>query len=234
MNESQSLETLLLIPLEDSVVFPNMSVTLPLDPGEEERVFLVPQRDGEFADVGTVAEVVERVRLPGGATAVGLFGLHRGRAGAAETGSDGRLRVQVEPHPDETGTNQRIRELDREYRAVVEEILELRDATRVAEFLRSITEPGPLADTAGYSPDLTFDQKVELLETLDVEERLRRAVELQRERLAELQIRRSNWRCVQSGGRESTTRWKSLARPIGGSLRRWAPAPRPAILAYVS
>ena len=39
-------------------------------------------------------------------------------------------------------------------------------------FVRSITEPGALADTAGYSPDLTFAQKVELLETLDVVERL--------------------------------------------------------------
>jgi ATP-dependent Lon protease len=199
MNESQAVETLLLIPLEDSVVFPNMSVTLPLDAGEEERVFLVPQRDGEFTRVGTVAEVVERVRLPGGALAVGLFGLHRALAGAAETGQDGLLRVQVEAHPDETATNQRIRELDREYRAVVEEILELRDAGRVSEFLRSITEPGALADTAGYSPDLTFEQKVELLEILDVEERLRRAVEFQRERLAELQVRKRIREDVQSG-----------------------------------
>ena len=57
----------------------------------------------------------------------------------------------------------------REYRAVVEEILELRgDDGRISAFVRSITEPGALADTAGYSPDLTFAQKVELLETLDV------------------------------------------------------------------
>ena len=39
-------------------------------------------------------------------------------------------------------------------------------------FVRAITEPGMLADTSGYSPDLTFAHKVELLETLDVVERL--------------------------------------------------------------
>ena len=47
------------------------------------------------------------------------------------------------------------RELEREYRAVVEEILELRgDDGRISAFLRSITHPGALADTSGYSPDL--------------------------------------------------------------------------------
>ena len=85
----------------------------------------------------------------------------------------------------------RTRELEREYRAVVEEILELRgDDGRVAAFVRSITEPGALADTSGYSPDIPFEQKVELLETLDVTERLELALELQRERLAELQVRK--------------------------------------------
>ena len=92
------------------------------------------------------------------------------------------------------------RDLEREYRAVVEELLELRgDDGRVAAFVRSIIEPGALADTAGYSPDLTYDQKIELLETLDVTERLARALELQRERLTELQVRRQIREDVQSG-----------------------------------
>ena len=84
-----------------------------------------------------------------------------------------------------------MRELETEYRAVVEEILELRgDDGRISAFVRSITEPGALADTAGYSPDLTFAQKVELLETLDVRERLELSTRFQRERLAEMQVRR--------------------------------------------
>ena len=67
--------------------------------------------------------------------------------------------------------------LAREYRAVVEEILDLRQADgRIRAFLRSISEPGALADTSGYSPDLSFEQKVELLETLDVTERLEKAL----------------------------------------------------------
>src|SRR5438876_333139 len=77
---------LLLIPLDDIVVFPNMGVTLTIDVGEEDRVLLVPRHEDKFAGVGTVAEVVDRVRLPGGARAVELMGLHRGIAGAARTG----------------------------------------------------------------------------------------------------------------------------------------------------
>ena len=37
------MSTLLLVPLEDVVVFPNMNVTLTVDVGDEERVLLVPR-----------------------------------------------------------------------------------------------------------------------------------------------------------------------------------------------
>ena len=117
---------LLLVPLDDVVVFPGMSLTLAVDAGEEDRVLLVPRHGQEFANVGTVAEITDRVRLPGGARAVALQGLHRGVAGAAHTLPDGRLFVEVEEHPDETPVDGRTRNLEREYRAVVEEILELR------------------------------------------------------------------------------------------------------------
>ena len=185
------MSKLLLVPLEDVVVFPNMSVTLPVEIGDEDRVLLVPRSDGEYATVGVVAEVTDRVRLPGGGHAAALSGLHRGIAGAAETGPSGRLYVEVEERPDETPSgDDRVRELETEYRAVVEEILELRgDDGRIAAFVRSITEPGALADTSGYSPDLTFDQKVQLIEAVDVAERLELALRLQRERLTLMQLR---------------------------------------------
>jgi ATP-dependent Lon protease len=196
----KTMETMLLVPVDDSVVFPTMTVTLAIDVGTEERVVLVPRKGDEFASVGTVAEVADRIRLPGGGRAVALEGLHRGRIGAASTGADGNLRVEVEPHPDDEPVDGKTRELEREYRAVVEEILDIRgDDGRVAAFVRSILEPGALADTAGYSPDLTYEQKVELLEILDVTERLGRALELQRERLTELQVRRQIRDDVQSG-----------------------------------
>ena len=200
MSTNESPTRLLLVPLDDIVVFPNMNVTLTVDVGDEERVLLVPKHEGEYAKVGTIAEVTDRMRLPGGGRAVALNGLHRGIGGAASTDSQGRLFVDVEERPDDETVDGRIRELEREYRAVVETILELRgDDGRIAAFVRSISEPGALADTSGYSPDLTFEQKVRLLETVDVRERLELALELQRERLALMQVRQRIQEDVESG-----------------------------------
>src|ERR671915_616532 len=194
------MASLILVPLDDTVVFPTMDVTLPVDVGDDDRVLLIPRHDQEFAKVGTIAEVTDRVRLPGGARAVQLSGVARGVAGAAHTDHAGRLRIEVAESVDDEPVDGRTRELEREYRAVVEEILELRgDDGRVAALVRSITEPGPLADTAGYSPDLSYEQKVELLSTLDVTERLELALAMQRERLSELQVRVRIRDDVQSG-----------------------------------
>ncbi|HKV67163.1 MAG TPA: endopeptidase La [Gaiellales bacterium] len=194
---------LLLIPLEDTVVFPGMDVTLPVDVGEESRVLLVPRHGSDYANVGLVAEVGEHMRLPGRIRAVSLSGLHRGIAGAANSDPQGRLWVEVEERPDETPPPSRSRELEREYRAVVEEILELRgDDGRVSAFVRSITDPGALADTSGYAPDFTYEQKVELLQTIDVVERLELALRMQRDRLAELQVRRRIRDDVESGAQK--------------------------------
>ena len=194
---------LLLIPLEDSVVFPNMSVTLAIETGDERRVLLVPVHEGEYAGVGTVAEVDGELRLPGGAHAVTLNGLHRGIAGAARTGADGRLRVDVDERPDENPPRVKTAELEREYRATVEEILELRNADeRIRDFLRAVSDAGALADTTAYAPDVSFADKVQLLEAVDVVERLELAVKLQRERLAELQVRRRIREDVESGAQK--------------------------------
>jgi len=197
------MDTYLLIPLEDAVVFPNMSITLPIDVGDEQRVLLVPTHEGEYAKVGVVAEVTERARLPRGVTAVSLNALHRAVLGAAEGDSAGRLRVAAERHVDEVPAPVKTRELEQEFRAVVEEKLELRgDDGRVAAFLRSITDAGALADSAGYSTDLSFEQKLSLLEELDVIERLRLAVEAQREALAQAQVRQRIRDDVESGAQK--------------------------------
>src|ERR1700748_1749914 len=131
-----------LVPLDDAIVFPTVTATLPIDVGEEERVFLIPRRDGEYGRVGVVAEVIEKGLSRRGNPVATVVGLHRGLAAAAEPGTDDTLRVEVQEirdgHPDDEHT----RELSREYRAVVEEILELRgDDGRTGPFLRSTGHP---------------------------------------------------------------------------------------------
>ncbi len=92
------MTALRLIPLDDTVVFPGMSITLTVAIGEDERVALVPRHESAFAEVGVIARVVDRVRLPGGGHAVALEAETRALIGAAHTGTDGELYVEVEEH----------------------------------------------------------------------------------------------------------------------------------------
>ena len=102
---------------------------------------------------------------------------------------------------------------------MMEEKLELRgDDGRVSAFLRSITDPGALADSSGYSPDLSFEQKVQLLEELDVVERLRLALAAQRDALAETQIRRRIRDDVESGAQKQQREY--LLRKQMESIRK--------------
>jgi len=104
---------LLLIPLDETVLFPGMTVTIAADAGDEERVLVVPRVDGEYAEVGTIAEVLETGLLPGGVHAATVRGTQRAIPGAATTGSDGLLRVTATPHNDPAPDTERVTELAR-------------------------------------------------------------------------------------------------------------------------
>src|SRR3989454_6797639 len=132
------MNRLRIIPLDETVVFPGMPITVPVDVGSDARVLLAPRRDHTYANVGVVAEVSERVRLAGRGLAVSLMALHRATPGAAAADQEGVLRVDVEARPDHAPPTSLTRELEREYRAVVDEILELRgDDGRIRAFVRS-------------------------------------------------------------------------------------------------
>ncbi len=195
--------TLPLLPLVSGVVLPQMVIPLALESDEAKAaadvavdgmLILVPRRetpDGvSYARVGTVAKIEEAGRLPGGGRAVLVRGLQRAVVGVGVPGAGQALWVEVELVDEEPGADsEEAQALAREYRAVVETILEHRKAPWLAEALRGITDPSALADTAGYSPDLAFERKVELLETVDVAERLAKAVSWTKETLAELELK---------------------------------------------
>jgi ATP-dependent Lon protease len=200
-----------LLPLSSGVVLPQMVVPLSLESDEakaaadaalagEGLLVLVPKVEADggptvYARVGTVAKIEEAGRLPGGNRAVVVRAIHRAVLGAAVPGfgegaAGAGLFVQTQPVEDPPGVpSERARELMKEYRAVVEAILEHRHARPLAEGLRGIGDAGALADTAGYSPDLTFEQRIELLETIDVTERLEKALAWARETLGELELK---------------------------------------------
>jgi ATP-dependent Lon protease len=149
---------------------------------------LVPRIEGRYANVGVIAEILEVGQLPGGQVAMVVRGDERAMIGTAVPGTGAALWVQVEPVAHQQSTP-RVIELAREYRAVLENILLTRGAARMADRLREVSEPAAIADLAGYSPDLSLDQKVQVLETIDLEQRLRLVLGWARETLADLTLR---------------------------------------------
>lgn len=215
---------LLLIPVDDVIVFPSVTATLSIDAGEEEQVFLLPRRDGEFARVGVIADVVDRGESPQGDPVATVVGLRRGLAGVAhpDESDPDSLRMEVQEIIDGDPGDDHTRELMREYRAVVGEILDLMNAdARISSYLRNVSGPGELADTSGLSPDLSFDQKFELLDTVDVTARLEKAVAFQRDRLTELQVRSKIREDVESGAQQQQREYflreqmKSIRKELG-------------------
>ncbi len=196
-----STSVLPLLPLATGVVLPGMVVTMAIESEEakaaieatessEGRILLVPRLDGRYARVGTVAKVEDSGELPSGLRAVVVRGLHRAVVGVGVPAPAGSaLWVQAEPVSSDIEPSARARELAREYRAVIENILDYRGAGGLAEALRGISDPGAMADTAGYSPDLSFEQKLEVLETVDVEARLEKVLAWARDTLADLTLK---------------------------------------------
>ena len=215
--------TLPLLPLTSGVVLPGMVFTMALESGEARaaveaarsaggRLLLVPHIEGRFATVGVIAEVMEEGDLPGGLPAVAIRGDGRAVIGTGVPGTGDALWVEAEPL-DEPEPTSAANELAREYRAVLENILHTRGAGRIAAQLRDITEPSRLADVAGYSPDLSLTQKVEVLETLDVETRLRLVLGWARDTLADLTLREKIKTDVEEG-MEKTQREFLLRRQL--------------------
>ena len=191
-------QVLPLLPLTTGVVFPNMVVTLALETDDAKRaaaaagdgaglVLLVPRVGARYARVGTVARIESTGELPGGPPALVLRGLHRAVVGVGIAGTGDGLWVEIDPVP-ETEPSERAHELAREYRAIVSGIAEHIGAARLTEALRGVSDPGALADTAGWWPDLDVERKLELLETIDAETRLERVVEWARAALAEMEL----------------------------------------------
>jgi len=192
--------TLPLLPLTTGVVLPGMVVTLTLESPEarsavdaaasddDRLLVLVPRLEGRYARVGTIAKIEDLGRIRGGTEALVIRGLGRASIGVGVAGTGEATWVQLEPVADEPAS-ERAETLAREYRATIESIVEARGVPAVAEFLRGLSDPGQIADIAGYSPDLSFERKVEVLETIDVERRLELVLGWAKDTLAEVQVK---------------------------------------------
>ncbi|WP_322822788.1 endopeptidase La [Chloroflexus sp.] len=206
--EPEVVETLPLIPLEGAVVFPYIVVSLTLDElgsaaaeaaGREGRQVLLAARrpdapaDASITDqlfsVGVVARIEQIGTLPNGASGVVVRGLVRAVLGEAVQTTP-YLRFRFTRRPDVFERTPELERLMVEVHAAIDAVLELRPGVtqEIRNFVRSIDDPGHLADNTGYSPDYTFAERQELLETFDVSERLRKVLAFYRKQFALLEV----------------------------------------------
>ncbi|WP_131741933.1 endopeptidase La [Actinomadura roseirufa] len=214
--------TLPVLPLDDGAVLPGMVVPLDLSgsgevraaieaaravaqskgPGirssAKPRVLLVPRLNGQYAGVGTLGVVEQEGRLPGGEPGAVVRGVSRVRIGTGTTGPGAALWVEgteIETPP----PSGRAQELAKEYKSLVSAILQKRGAWQVVDVVQQIDDPSTLADNAGYAPYLSDEQKIEVLETPDVVERLTLVIGWARDHLAELDVAETIRKDVQEG-----------------------------------
>ena len=192
----ESTLTLPVLPLPNGVVLPGMVLTIALESdeakaavaaaGDDGRLLLVPQVEGRHASVGTIASIESTGQLPSGTPALVVRAHERAllRTGVAGTGSV----LWLEAEPVEPAVTDEARELSAELRAAFRELFEQLGGRRLVEVLRGLDEPDALADAAGWWPDLALERKVELLETIDVADRVRRVLTWVKEALAEASL----------------------------------------------
>ncbi len=186
--------------MDDVVVLPHMSVTLAVE-GDDQKaaieaarqgnrlILLVPRIDGKFGTIGTAARLGESAELPTGAEAFMIRGEYRARLGSGQADIGGALWVKADPIVDPEPPTEKSLELAREYRALLENLVESRGVPQVVQFLRAARTPSHLADLAGYSPDLSTEQKLEILEMNDLEERLTKLIDWTKGILAEASLK---------------------------------------------
>ncbi|MEJ7696808.1 MAG: LON peptidase substrate-binding domain-containing protein [Candidatus Limnocylindrales bacterium] len=183
-----------LVALRETVIFPEMIV--PLQVGREKSVnalnaavaegtliALVTQRQAEQEDiddpselyaVGTLAKIAQVVQLQDGTVRAIVQGQSRLRVLGFEQ-SEPYLRATIEELPDQTPDGLEVQALMRTVQAQIEQYVANGAPVppEAAVAARNITEPGLLADMVAYSPDMSTEQRQELLETIDVVERLK-------------------------------------------------------------
>ena len=192
--EKQDVKRVPMMPVRDMVIFPQQMT--PFIVGREasvraleealagdKKIFLATQHDASVDDpkpeeiyaVGTLANIVQSVKLPDGNIKVLVEGVERARAlsVAAEEGffraSVRVLSARVEPSPQVEQIVQKVTNL---YEQFVKLSQSMNYETMVAA--ARVDDPSRLADTIAANLQLPVDEKQDLLETVDPLERLAR------------------------------------------------------------
>ncbi len=209
--EKQEMKRVPMMPVRDMVIFPQQMT--PFIVGREasvraleealagdKKIFLSTQHDASVDDpkpeeiyaVGTLANIVQSVKLPDGNIKVLVEGVERARA-LTITAEEGFFRAtvrllnaRVEPSPQVEQTVQKITGL---YEQFIKLSQSLNYDTMIAA--ARVDDPSRLSDTIAANLQLPVDEKQDLLETVDPLERLNRIGDILEIELEKLNVDRN-------------------------------------------
>jgi len=187
-----------MMPIRDVVIFPYMMT--PFVVGREssvraleealaadKKIFLATQHDAsvdeprpdEIYQIGTVANIVQSLRLPDGNIKVLVEGVERGKI-VSVSEDEGFFRAVVRTFHYKVETGQQLEALTSRVTTLFEQYVKLSQNLNYESVVAAIRvdEPGKLADTVGANLQLTIEEKQELLEIFDPIDRLTRVAEM--------------------------------------------------------
>ena len=187
-----------MMPIRDVVIFPHMMT--PFVVGREssvraledalmgdKKIFLATQHDASVDDprpediyhVGTIATIVQNVRMPDGNIKVLVEGVERAKVlSVAE--EDGFFRATVRTFPTRVEVGSVLESLTTRVTSLFEQYVKLSQNVNYETMIAAIRvdDPGKLADTVGANLQLTIEEKQELLEIFDPVDRLTRVADM--------------------------------------------------------
>jgi ATP-dependent Lon protease len=214
--------------VSEPIVLPGMVVPVELDDAariavdaaqasEDGKLLIAPRLDDRYPTYGVIASIVQVGRVAGGGAAAVVRGERRAHIGAGTTGPGAALWVEVTEVAD-VAADDDTKALAAEYKKLLLAMLQRREAWQIVDVVNKITDPGALADTAGYASYLGDVQKRELLETEDVAGRLRSLITWTGDLLAEVEVNDKIADDVRSGMEK--TQKEFLLRQQLGAIRK--------------
>ena len=197
-----------LLPLRDVVVFPHMVIPLfvgrpksikALEAAMEEgkNVVLVAQKSAandeptpeDLYDVGTVASILQMLKLPDGTVKVLVEGVHRARINHVLNVKE-NYEADVSPIPQEEGDNNEVEAMRRSLFAQFDQYVKLNKKIppEVLTSLSGIESASRLSDTIAAHLPLKLEQKQQILENFDVPARLEQLLGLLETEIDILQV----------------------------------------------
>ncbi len=196
--EKSDTRRLPMMPIRDVVIFPHMMT--PFVVGREssvraleealageKKIFLATQHDAtvdepqpdEIYSIGTIANIVQSLRLPDGNIKVLVEGVERAKV-VSVTDDEGFFRAVVRTSQYKVEAGEQLESLVGRVTTLFEQYVKLSQNLNYETMVAAVRvdEPGRLADTVGANLQLTIEEKQELLEIFDPVERLARVADI--------------------------------------------------------